>query len=70
MSGENSRSTVLVTILFVTNPLLLASERQMSFGMALLYVPSPCALESRNDEQTATDRNQVLEQSNVEIRLA
>jgi len=31
---------------------------------------SPAALESRNDEQTATDRNQVLEQSNVEIRLA
>src|SRR6185295_9649055 len=28
------------------------------------------ALESRNDEQTATDRNQVLEQSNVEIWLA
>ena len=28
------------------------------------------ALESRNDEQTATDRNQVLEQSNVEISLA
>ena len=31
---------------------------------------SPAALESRNDEQTATDRNQVLEQSNVEIWLA
>ena len=28
---------------------------------------SPATLESRNDEQTATDRNQVLEQSNVEI---
>src|SRR5215212_218685 len=28
------------------------------------------ALESRNDEQTATDRNQVLDQSNVEIWLA
>ena len=27
----------------------------------------PAALESRNDEQTATDRNQVLDQSNVEI---
>ena len=28
------------------------------------------ALESRNDEQTATDRNQVLDQSNVEIWLS
>jgi hypothetical protein len=28
------------------------------------------ALKSRNDEQTATDRNQVLEQSNVKIWLA
>ena len=28
------------------------------------------ALESRNDEQAATDRNQVFEQSNVEIWLA
>ena len=28
------------------------------------------ALESRNDEQAATDRNQVFEQSNVEFRLA
>ena len=27
-------------------------------------------LESRNDEQAATDRNQVFEQSNVEIWLA
>ena len=31
---------------------------------------SPAALESRNDKQTTTDRNQVLEQSNVEIGLA
>src|SRR5215207_11443166 len=31
---------------------------------------SPAALESRNDEQAATDRNQVFEQSNVEIWLA
>src|SRR5215208_1550172 len=31
---------------------------------------SPAALESRNNEQTATDRNQVLEQSNIEIWLA
>ena len=38
--------------------------------MALLPLPEPAALESRNDEQTATDRNQVLEQSNVEIWLA
>jgi hypothetical protein len=42
----------------------------MSFGMALLPLPEPGALESRNDEQTATDSNQVLEQSNVEIWLA
>jgi hypothetical protein len=27
-------------------------------------------LESRNDHQTATDRNQVLEHSNIEIWLA
>jgi len=31
---------------------------------------SAAALESRNDEQTATDRNQVLDQTNVEIWLA
>jgi hypothetical protein len=31
---------------------------------------SPAGLKSRNDEQTATDRNQVFEQSNVEIWLA
>jgi len=31
---------------------------------------SAAALESRNHEQTATDRNQVLEQSNIEIWLA
>jgi hypothetical protein len=30
---------------------------------------SPTALESRNDEQTATDRNQVFEQSTGEICL-
>ena len=28
------------------------------------------ALESRNDEQAAADRNQVFEQSNVEVWLA
>jgi hypothetical protein len=28
------------------------------------------SLESRNDEQAATDRNQIFEQSNVEIWLA
>ena len=31
---------------------------------------SPSGLKSRNDEQTATDRNQILDQSNVEIWLA
>ena len=30
----------------------------------------PVALESRNDKQAAADRNQVFDQSNVEIRLA
>ena len=30
----------------------------------------PAALESRNDVQTAADRNQVLDQSNIEIWLA
>jgi len=31
---------------------------------------SAAALESRNHEQTATDRNQLLDQSSVEISLA
>src|SRR6476646_2027499 len=31
--------------------------------------PLTAALESRNNKQTTTDRNQVLEQSNVEIWL-
>jgi hypothetical protein len=30
-------------------------------------IGEPAALESRNDEQTATDRNEVFEQGNVEI---
>ena len=30
-------------------------------------IAETAALESRNDQQTATDRNQVFEQSNVEI---
>ena len=33
-------------------------------------IAETAALESRNDQQTATDRNQVLDQSNVEIWLA
>ena len=37
---------------------------------AVLQWKCSAALESRNDEQTATDRNQILEQSNVEIWLA
>src|SRR5690349_17536747 len=32
--------------------------------------PLTAALESRNDEQATADRNQVFDQSNVEIRLA
>jgi len=37
--------------------------------MELSLIAETAALESRDDEQTATDRNQVLEQSNVEIWL-
>ena len=33
-------------------------------------ISEPTVLESRNDKQTATDRNQILEQCNVEIWLA
>src|ERR1044071_3896867 len=66
MIGESEKSH---TILYVTtNNFLFLTTRCLLEGTT--PIAEPAALESRNDEQTATDRNQVLEQSNVEILLA